>query len=140
MPSAHGRAADGQLHERLDRQTGPADRLLQLPGQAADLLPERKRHGVGQVGAADLEHVLPRAALAASTLPHCSRAGISRPRIAAATATWMAVGKTSLLLWPRLTWSLGWMGREGASFPSSALSASEPSPPEWRSRPPFLRH
>ena len=54
------------------------------------------------------------AALAASTRPQRSRAGSSRSRIAVATATWMAVGKMSLVLWPRLTWSLGWMGFLGA--------------------------
>ncbi len=57
---AHGRAADGQFQQRLDCAS-PArpDRALQLPGQAADLLAQRKRRGVGQVRAADLEDVLP---------------------------------------------------------------------------------
>ncbi len=63
---------------------GPADRSLQLPRQSADLLTERKRRGVGQVRAADLQNVLPlRPPFRPSTLPQCSRAGISRSRIAA---------------------------------------------------------
>ena len=42
---------------------GPVDRQLQLPGQAADLLAERQRRGVGQMRAADLENLLPRGGL-----------------------------------------------------------------------------
>ena len=49
----------GQLQQRLHRRGGPAHRTLQLPGQPADLLPERKRRGVGQMRSPDLENVFP---------------------------------------------------------------------------------
>ena len=44
--------------------------------------------------------------------------------MATAAATWMAVGKTSLVLWPRLTWSLAWIGFSGLkrSPPESSIA------------------
>ena len=52
------------------------------------------------------------------------RPGSAARWIATAAATWMAVGNTSLVLWPRLTWSLGWIGFFGLkrSPPDSSIA------------------
>ena len=76
---------------------------------AAELLAERDRHRVHQVGAAGLDDVVellapwPRARASS-----CSSAG-SRSLVASSSAArWTAEGKTSLEDWPMFTWSLGW--------------------------------
>ena len=108
---ADGRAADGQLADapiaRRARSTDSSNCRASPPIS----WPERKRRGVGQVRAADLEDVLPLGGLLGEHLvATAASAGIKPLSIATATATWIAVGKTSLVLWPMLTWSLGWIG------------------------------
>ena len=67
----------------------------------------------------------------ARTPPTCARSDASSTRSAGRTsswidtaaATWIAVGNTSLLDWPRLTWSLGCTGsREPRSPPRSSIA------------------
>ena len=56
--------------------------------------------------------------------PRCNpaSAGISRRSMASSAARWMAVGMTSLLDWPRLTWSLGWTSLPPRLPPSNSMA------------------
>ncbi len=49
------------------------------------------------------------AARSSNAAASSSSAGSSAASISAYAATWIAVGKTSLVLWPMFTWSFGWM-------------------------------
>ena len=77
-------------------------------GVAAELLAEHHRGGVHQVRAAGLHHV---GELARPWPPARSRGGRARApgrrRSPTVAATWIDVGKVSLLDWLALTWSLG---------------------------------
>ena len=54
------RGAPGrQLQHGMQGPAGPVDRQLDLPGVAADFLPQANRRGVGQVRPADLDDVVP---------------------------------------------------------------------------------
>ena len=100
---AHGRAAGRQFSQRRHRPSGPLDRQLQLPGIAAELLAQADWRGVGQVRAADLDDLVPRLGLVGQHRANRSRAGFNSRSIDTATATWIAVGNMSLVLWPMLT-------------------------------------
>ena len=75
----------------------PLDAGLDLAGVAAELLAERHRHGVHQVGAAGLDHGAPLPGLAGQRLRAVPRApGSGRRTAASVAAMWVAVGKVSL--------------------------------------------
>ncbi len=65
-------------------------------------------------------------ALASSASWSLSIAGRTRFVASIATATWIAVGNTSLDDWPMLTWSFGWTGfLEPISPPSASMARLE---------------
>ena len=101
--AAHRGAADRQFQHRGQRQRRAVRGAVQLPGKTAELLAERQGRGIGQVRAADLEDVPPRGGLLGQHVGHTPARPAAVWRTPTATATWIAVGKMSLVLWPRLT-------------------------------------
>ena len=109
MPGAGGRAADVQLdrkRRRAPRRSAGARRDGR--GVAAELLPEADRHGVLEVGAAGLDHIVELGRLRRKRFSRPSSAGSSDLPISVKAASRIAVGKTSLVDCAMLTWSLGW--------------------------------
>ena len=78
------------------------------PGVAAELLPERHRGGVHQVGAARLHRACGTPPPAGQGVVEQGERGVERPRSSSTAATWIALGKVSLDDWLALTTSLGW--------------------------------
>ena len=67
-----------------------------------------------------LPSALPRLSMA---LRRCASAGNSVVRAATTAITRRLVGTTSLLLWPRLTWSFGWMASPAAALATCAITS-----------------
>ena len=85
--------------------------LVDLARPARDLLAERERRRVLQVGPADLDDVGELRAFARAAYPASRRsAGSSAPFERSTAAMCIAVGKASFEDWPRLTSSLGCTG------------------------------
>ena len=72
-------------------------------GVAAELLPERDRHGVLQVRAAGLQHVGELVGLAREAVGERARRRRRAVRAPSSSARRVAVGKTSFVDWPMLT-------------------------------------
>ena len=62
-------------------------------------------------------------AFASSAVTRCSSAGISWLTVASVAATWIEVGKVSLLDWLALTWSLGCTSVPDADVASEAMTS-----------------
>ena len=90
---ADGGAADGQLTEPGQRGLDPLDAGLDLAGVAAELLAQRHRHRVHQVGAAGLDR-------------RCATAGPCRPATRAAPRA-PESGGAQRLPWRRCGWRWG---------------------------------
>jgi hypothetical protein len=86
-------------------QARPAGIHLRRP--AAELLADGERHRVHQMRAAGLDHPAAEfgARVCAAYRANERPAGSKRSSSSSAAATWIAVGTTSLLLWPMFTWS-----------------------------------
>ena len=78
-----------------------------LRGVAGELLAERDRHRVHQVGAAGLDDVLELVGLGRERRLEPLERGQQRCVASSSAARCTALGKTSLEDWPMLTWSLG---------------------------------
>ena len=114
------RARSARCRPRCHRWPGPSPvagvphvvlRVADLRRPRPDLLPERHRRRVLQVGAPDLDDVArARAALASRPRPARRRPGAAARPSSSTTATCTAVGKVSLLDWLLLTSSLGCTG------------------------------
>ena len=74
-PGADGRAAEGQLAQRAAGLHDHIAVVAEHGAPAADLLPERERHGVLQMRAADLDHI---AVLRAQAVKRCRQAADGR--------------------------------------------------------------
>ncbi len=73
QPRAHRRAAQRQLHQRLQRLVHPRHAQLHLPRVALEFLPQPHGRRIHQVRAADLQHVPERPPLA-------RQRGVQRPQ------------------------------------------------------------
>ena len=105
---ADGGAAQRQLADPGEHAVEPLGGVPHRGGVPAELLAEHHRRGVHQVGAAGLHQAGELVGLGgqAALERRRARAAGPRPRRASA-ATWIEVGKVSLLDWLALTWSLG---------------------------------
>ena len=98
-------SAKRQFGHAYRRRTDTFDAQPNDGGVSAELLPSVT--GVASmVGSARLDRI--RELLGGSTIAPGRSAGINLPVTASTAATWMEVGKVSLLDWLALTWSLGW--------------------------------
>ena len=110
-------------------RTDPEGRLepVAAPARAGclarPLLADGERHGVLEVGAADLDDVMPLTALAAMASWRLCAAGTGDSVNSCTVAMCMAVGNVSLEDWPMLTWSLGCTGVLLPSSPPSSWIA-----------------
>ena len=77
-PGADGRAAEGELAQRAAGLHDHVAVVAEHGTPAADLLPERERHGVLQVRAADLDHI---AVLRAQAVERCRQAADGRQHL-----------------------------------------------------------
>ena len=108
----HRRAPEGQLVEVGQARLDPGDVGVELGHVARELLAQGQRHGVHEMGAADLHDVgegvgLVRQRVAQGPAPTGSRTWM----ICSTAAMCMAVGKVSFDDCDMLTSSLGWTGR-----------------------------
>ena len=106
-PGAHRGRADVLLGEALGRVQDPAVRPLDGQRVGGELLAQADGHRVLHVRAAGLEHAIEGDARAPRTRPPARRAPAAARAIRSSVATRIAVGKTSLVDWAMLTWSLG---------------------------------
>ena len=108
-PRARGGAAERDLADSPQRVAHPHAAEADLGGVAGELLAERHRHRIHQVGAPGLDVSANSSAFAASAASRPSIAGSRSSLTSPSAARWTADGKTSLEDWPQLTWSLGWI-------------------------------
>ncbi len=87
-----------RLHRREPRHA-----VLDLRAPARQLLPQRHRHGVHEMRAAGLDRVRELPLAPGEHVAQVRQRGSEAPVTASAALTWIAVGITSLLLWPMLT-------------------------------------
>jgi hypothetical protein len=83
-----------------DQRTSRDARHADLRGIARKFLAERERGRILQMGAADLDDIVPALALASSVASSRSSAGSSRRWRRSAAAMCIAVGKLSFEDWP----------------------------------------
>ncbi len=121
---ADGRATERQLADPRQRRLEPLDAIPDGGGVAPELLPQRDRGRVHQVGAAALDDVGPLLGFARRARPRRWRSdGIRSLMIDRVAATWIAEGNTSLEDCDALTWSLGWTSRPSACEASVAMTS-----------------
>jgi hypothetical protein len=108
-PGADRGAADRQPAHALQAVLDARLRGIQLRRPRAEFLRHRQRHRVHQMRAAGLDDLAERFRALVDGLAQVAQRRQQVLPGALRAITRSAVGTTSLLLWPRLTWSLGWI-------------------------------